>query len=148
MEEIKLENGKLSYISVIEILRKYSPLFTPPLSQSLDLEEYSAKLFNKANFVIYRDQGEIKGLIAYYNNKQKNQVYITLICVDGICQSHGIGSKMLDHLVGLINRTRGEFDTIALEVNKKNYKALRFYTKHGFIRIEDRGEKVLMEKML
>lgn len=98
--------------------------------------------------MIYSEQGEVKGFIAYYKNKQKNQVYITLICVDGIFQSHGIGGKMLDHLVGLINRTRGEFDTIALEVNKKNYKALRFYTKHGFTRIEDRGEKVLMEKML
>ena len=32
MEEIKIENGNLPYISVIEMLRKYSPLFTPPIT--------------------------------------------------------------------------------------------------------------------
>lgn len=84
-------------------------------------------------------------MIAYYENKQQSQVYVTLICVERVYQSQGVGSMMLNYLV---NNIDDAFETIALEVNSKNDKAIKFYTKHGFIKTEDRGEKFLMEKRL
>ena len=42
----------------------------------------------------------------------------------------------------------GSYDTVALEVNKHNGKAHRFYLKQGFIEQEDRGEKFLMVKSI
>ncbi len=86
------------------------------------------------------------GFTAYYLNDSAHQVYITLICVDSAYQSHGIGSKMISWLSSLAKKEG--YTSIALEVNKANGKARRFYVKHGFVEIEDRGEKLLMKKTL
>lgn len=145
MKEIKIDSDRFLWVHLREVLRAFSPLFTPPLSQSVDLEVYSKKLSEKATFVTCQDQGVIRGMIAYYENKQQSQVYVTLICVERVYQSQGVGSMMLNYLV---NNIDDAFETIALEVNSKNDKAIKFYTKHGFIKTEDRGEKFLMEKRL
>lgn len=92
-----------------------------------------------------RDE-EMAGFAAYYLNHSDQQIYITLICVDRLFQSHGIGGKIIDYLSSLASKE--EYDSIALEVNKANGKAHRFYVKHGFIEQEDRGEKLLMKKTL
>lgn len=89
------------------------------------------------------ENGEVEGFTAFYKNRDANQLYVTLICVDKVCQGHGIGSKMLQRLISL--RADG-FQSIALEVTKSNEGAYHFYKKHGFIEQEDRGEKLLMVK--
>ena len=53
---------------------------------------------------------------------------------------------MLEHMTA--KAMDGSYDTIALEVNKHNGKAHRFYLKQGFIEQEDRGEKFLMVKSI
>lgn len=98
-----------------------------------------------ASFVVCSEEDEIKAFTAFYKNTSARQLYITLICVDGQFQNHGIGGKMLETLESL--KDEG-FDSIALEVVKKNLSAYQFYKKHGFVEQEDRGEKFLMLKKL
>lgn len=92
------------------------------------------------------EEDELLGFTAYYLNSANHQIYVTLICVDSIHQAHGIGGKMLEYLVARIQTEDKLYNTIALEVNKQNGKALRFYQKQGFKEQEDRGEKLLMVK--
>ena len=94
------------------------------------------------------EEDELLGFTAYYLNLGKHQIYITLICVDSGHQAHGIGGKMLEHIVTRIQTDDKPYNTIALEVNKQNGKAHRFYQKQGFIEQEDRGEKLLMVKTI
>lgn len=86
---------------------------------------------------------DIKGFTAFYKNVDAKQLYVTLICVNKQLQGQGLGSKMLE----VLDLLKGEgFETIALEVVKTNKTAYQFYKKHGFIELEDRGEKFLMRK--
>ena len=146
MDNIKIEKRRLSFEFVYETLRKISSLFTPPLSESLDIKAYARKLSDKAQFIVCMNENEILGFMAYYLNSSYQQIYITLICVDIKYQSHGIGGMMLDYVTSNTCESDKLYETIALEVNKKNGKAHRFYLKQGFEEQEDRGEKLLMIK--
>ena len=131
--------------SFLLLMKKADKLFTPPISEGIDLKAYSEKLYAYASFVVCRDGKDVKGFAAFYKNVGAKQLYITLICVDKQLQGQGIGGQMLETLELL--RSEG-FETIALEVVKTNQTAYHFYKKHGFIEQEDRGEKFLMRKTL
>mgnify|MGYP002515852796 CR=1 FL=1 len=139
---------RLPFEFVYETLKKMSSLFTPPLSESLDIEAYARKLSDKAEFVVCMEEDELLGFTAYYLNTVKHQIYITLICVDSSYQAHGIGSKMLGHIAVKAQTVDYSYSTIALEVNKQNGKAHRFYQRQGFVEQENRGEKMLMVKAI
>lgn len=94
------------------------------------------------------EEDELLGFTAYYLNTVKHQIYITLICVDSSYQAHGIGSKMLGHIAVKAQTVDYSYSTIALEVNKQNGKAHRFYQRQGFVEQENRGEKMLMVKAI
>ena len=127
------------------LMKEADKLFTPPISEGIDLKAYSEKLYAYASFVVCRDGKDVKGFAAFYKNVDAKQLYVTLICVDKQLQGQGLGGKMLEVLESL----KGDgFDTIALEVVKTNQTAYHFYKKHGFIELEDRGEKFLMRKTL
>lgn len=102
-------------------------------------------MYAYASFVVCRDGKDVKGFAAFYKNVDAKQLYVTLICVDKQFQGQGLGSKMFEVLESL--KSEG-FDTIALEVVKTNRIAYHFYKKHGFVELEDRGEKFLMRKTL
>lgn len=127
------------------LMKKADKLFTPPISEGIDLKAYSEKLYAYASFVVCRDGKDVKGFAAFYKNVDANQLYVTLICVDKQLHGQGIGSQMLETLESL--KSEG-FETVALEVLKTNQTAYHFYKKQGFIEQEDRGKKFLMRKTL
>lgn len=136
---------RLDIIEVIKLLEKFDNMFTPSLSTNLDLKKFNIKLSEHAEFVLSKEGEDTIGFIAYYNNKEQHQYYITLLCVSKSSRTKGIASKMLHFLED--NRCRN-IDSISLEVKKENYSALKFYLKHNFAIKEDRNEKFLMEKKL
>ena len=146
MDNIKIEIRKLSFEFVYDTLKDMSSLFIPPLSESLDIKSYAKKLSDKAQFVVCMNEDKMIGFTAYYLNSFAQQIYITLICVHIKYQSYGIGGMMLNYVASCTGESDKLYDTIALEVNKKNGKAHRFYLKQGFEEQEDRGEKLLMVK--
>ena len=126
-------------------MKEADKLFTPPISEVIDLDAYNEKLYARANFVVCSEGKDVKGFTAFYKNVYAKQLYITLICVDKQLQGQGIGSQMLETLELL--KSEG-FETVALEVLKTNQTAYHFYKKYGFTEQEDRGEKFLMRKTL
>ena len=148
MNQVKMEDRQFPFEFVYSTLKKFSHLFTPPLSEVLDIEAYARKLSKKANFVVCVSEGVQLGFVAYYLNAMAHQIYISLICVDESYQAQGIGGKMLNHITTYAETTGCSYESIALEVNKRNGKAQRFYLKQGFIEQEDRGEKLLMRKCI
>jgi ribosomal protein S18 acetylase RimI-like enzyme len=139
---------RLSFDEVHNLLLRMSDCFTPPLSQGVDIQEYSKKLASYANFLTCEENGQVLGFIAYYQNYAAKQIYITLICVDEKFQRSGIGAKLLERLQQVAKGSGKKYQSIGLEVNKVNSKAHCFYVKYGFVEQEDRGEKLLMEKTL
>lgn len=144
--EFKLyETFPLTEYEFLKLMEKTSKLFTPPLSEVIDIEEYSEKVYTYASFVVCYDEKKINGFIAFYRNITEKQLYITLICVDKVCQQQGVGSKMFEVLFSL---KKDGFCSVGLEVVKTNLNAYHFYKHHGFIELEDRGKKFLMHKEL
>lgn len=144
MDVRMLNSSFWSKESFLLLMKKADKLFTP-ISVRIDLKAYSEKLYAYASFVVCCEGKDVKGFTAYYKNVDAKQLYVTLICVDKQLQGQGLGSKMLEILESL--KDEG-FEAIALEVVKTNQTAYHFYKKHGFIELEDRGEKFLMRKTL
>lgn len=131
---------QLEYIQVF-----VSQEFTPPhLLRGVNIDIYTNKLSLYANFLICNEKGVDIGFIAFYENREQNVIYITLIAVRQGLQHKGVGSKMMDKLVSSYQDT--EFRGIKLEVDKDNTNAYLFYLKHNFYLIEDRKTKLLMGK--
>lgn len=136
--------NRYSTQEVFNLLVESSLLFTP-LSKEVDLRTYAFKLSNFAGFLVYKKQGKIIGYIAYYKNIQERQIYIPLICVYPNFQHLGIGTQMLNKLEDTF---KVDFNTLGLEVVKRNMKAYNFYIKHNFHTKEDRGKRYYMEKSI
>lgn len=68
--------------SFLLLMKEADKLFTPHISEVINLEKYSEKLYAHANFVVCSDGKVIKGFTAFYKNMNAKQLYVTLICVD------------------------------------------------------------------
>lgn len=135
----------LSLQDFMSLMKMADKLFTPSLSENIDLVIYSEKLYTHASFVVCSEENAVRGFTAFYKNVDAKQLYVTLICVNKQFQGQGLGSKMLKGLDAL--KSEG-FETIALEVSKTNENAYHLYKKCGFSEKEDKGKKVLMLKEL
>ena len=138
---------KLLYEEALILLTKAENSFNPSLSQNIPytMEEYAKKLSKNASFVIVEENEEIIGFVAYYTNTEGGFVYIPQIWVYDPYQRKGIGSAMIDVLLGSIPNN---IQSIRLEVRKNNQRALSFYLKKQYCVIEENEDKYLMEKMI
>jgi ribosomal protein S18 acetylase RimI-like enzyme len=112
-------------------LRACDPTFMPPLSERLDIGEYSAKLAaNATRFEAWADH-ELIGLIAAYcNAADKHVAYITSVSVLSQQQGKGIAADLFERCIVYI-RNIG-FKCIELEVNSGNNAAVGLYARFGF----------------
>lgn len=133
---------KMTQQAVCNLLADFDMNFSPPLSSTIDLTEYSQKLSTNARFIIVYDEGKVVGFISFYLNNEEKMIYIPLISVkrDGY-QHKGIGQLMFEILK---NSAKRSFYSIRLEVLKNNAQAVKFYCMQGFKVIEDRDDKRLM----
>lgn len=139
---MKIIQKRLSHNDALNLLEYSSDFYIPKLSSEVDLEVFAKKLSRHANFLLCELGESICGYTAYYVNPNAKQIYITLICVDPAFQQRGLGRLMLKYLVD--NYTNKAL-SIALEVVKYNNIALNFYKHEGFVIIEDRGNRFLMQ---
>jgi ribosomal protein S18 acetylase RimI-like enzyme len=108
-----------------------------------DVEEYIAKLFDKAQFSISIDRGVCHGFVAYYcNDETKKIVYISLLLVAPTSRNEGLAQSLI---LFVLNTARAKgFSKCLIEVAKGNIAATRLYAKLGFSILEDRNDKLLL----
>lgn len=145
LSKFNLSISSLSQEIVYSLLHKADPLFYPPLSENVDLSEYSNKLSDRGKFITAMEGDKTVAFLAFYENHEKAQLYVPLVCVTAALQHTGIGTRLFYELE-LYAGSR--YKSVGLEVVKANTKAYKFYIKQGFKIEEDRGEKYLMKKML
>ena len=109
-------------------LEECSNEFTPPLSNYVDIEKYSSKIFEKATrFEVYNKE-KLVGLIAIYLNKEEKYGFITNVSLESKFQGLGISKKLLDESINYILEIG--LKKIILEVYSINNKAINFYLKN------------------
>ena len=121
--------------------------FLPVLSLRTDIKEYAEKIvILSITFEAWHD-GLLAGLIAVYVNDPAGQVaFITNVSVKKNLMGEGIASALLTKLIDYV--TRKHFAEISLEVNKKNYPAIRFYGKFNFLQDGTSEDNLVMKKKL
>ncbi len=65
-----------------------------------------------------------------------DDIHITNIVTKKSYRNHGIGTKLLEHLIKISKEK--ELSSLTLEVNEKNEPAIKLYEKHHFQKIGQR----------
>ena len=144
VEVFRTDDRKLKRRAALAV----DPYFPVGLHGQPDPEAALRKMLRFAEFIVAVRAGGPVGLsVMYANDLQTRAAYITLFGVMDACGRQGVGKKLLDASEELA-RSRG-MERIRLEVTDSNERAVRFYTKNGFVRTGACEEdSSFMEKML
>jgi ribosomal protein S18 acetylase RimI-like enzyme len=120
--------------------------FVPPLYEKVNLVEYARKLFKSSvTFEAWSNKKLIGLISAYFNNTKESIGYITNVSVIGDYKGHGIASQLLSNCIQ--HAANIKFNTLLLEVDKKNIIAINFYKKHNFVNSKNK-EKTRILKLI
>lgn len=136
---------RLSQPEVLFLLKHFDDSSDSPLHEGLDFKAYSHKLGQFAHFVLASENEQQVGFIAYYLNEENHFVYVPQIVVHKDARHKGLGHSMFNVLCDSIAK---DMECIKLEVLKSNLYARDFYRREGFLEVEDRNNKILLEKKL
>jgi ribosomal-protein-alanine N-acetyltransferase len=139
---IKYSINKSTFIQVKLHLNKCSKNFIPELSSYVNIDSYSAKLFQKAMRVEAFIESELIGLIAIYVNEQKEESFISNVSVLPIFEGKGVAKKLFEKTLKLLKNLK--LNKIQLEVDLMNVKAIAFYQKLGFETLDKDENKLIM----
>ena len=117
--------------------------FCPPKWTKERLDKYAEKLSTNAHWILLENDGYKKGFVAYYLNENNKFIFISIIAVKKTYRGQGLGKWLMANVVELIS---DKFNIISLEVSKDNISAKKLYESFGFEIVEDRGQKVLMNR--
>lgn len=124
--------NKATEAEIFEHLSRCNANFVPPLSDRVDIGDYSKKIIRYATrFETWSDR-KLVGLVAAYCNDQKKRIaYLTSVTVLCECMGKGIASLLVAQCVD--HAKASGMLQIALEVSVRNASAIKLYEKYGFV---------------
>ena len=91
-------------------------------------ESVLQQMKEKQNYTLVYEEDKAIGYISISTKNNKNY-FLHKFYVEVDEQRKGIGSQLLDHILSTLKTA----ETIELTVNRKNFKAINFYFKKGFV---------------
>ena len=137
---IEYKIGFASQKQICKLLEQCDIYFIPKLSEKVNIEDYSLKIFNKAINIEAWESNDLVGLIAMYVSNEK--AFITNVSVKKEYAKRGIASNLLGNCIEYIKDKN--IAEIELEVNAENKPALSLYTKFGFKVYEQKDASLFM----
>jgi RimJ/RimL family protein N-acetyltransferase len=128
-------------------LEEVDDLFKPKLSSSINLEEFSDKIFNKCiTFEAWNNNKLIGLLSGYYNDQSTLIAFWNHWAVNA--SYHGIqcGIRILKEALNYGKEMK--FKEINLEVNKNNTKVIEIYSKSGAVKFKENDTSIFMKYIL
>lgn len=121
--------------------------FNPPLSLSLDLDEYSKKIASKAIlFTRFNDKTLIALCAIYATDNEYLQAYLTLLAVDPAFRGRGVAKKLISEMEAYV--LDAGFKYVKLEVYKNNVSALSMYRRFGYEIVEESHNSYFLKKSM
>jgi len=136
-----LQSNSANLDQIIDLLKNCT--FSPPLSHTVNINEYSKKLSLFSHRYELLIDGKLIGLIAVYENRPP-EAYVSVLCVIDECKGLGYGNKLLRYSLGEIE-SKG-FKKVSLEVYNDNSIAFNLYLKYNFVPVLIDNNKTLMCK--
>lgn len=126
---MKLRKAQPSDID--KVLKLHNTLFT----YNYDYQHYANELENEfSHFLVLEDNNQLLGYFVIHVIFEV--IDIIIIAIDKVIQKQGYGQFLLDYILYI--KDRDKCDTIMLEVEKTNSKAINFYKKNNFETIQIR----------
>lgn len=117
--------------------------FIPPLSEKVDINAYANKIYDRAITFEAWNENKLIGLIAIYFNNPEQFGFITNVSVDPKWTGKGLAAALLKNcLEYAVNQ---KFNTVSLEVNENNKKAIGLYAKFGFEKESQKDDSLIMK---
>lgn len=113
-------------------------VFSPPLSNRVDIETYSRKLSELACNIFITVDGVVAGHAAYYLNLIQESIYVSSIFIDEKFRRKGLMRKVIEFI--LEKEVEASCKKIILDVDLSNYVALLAYENLGFV-VESRSSR-------
>ena len=120
--------------------------FIKPLTERVNIEEYSKKIFEKATtFEAWRDELLIGLVAAYLNDPGGTSTgFITNVSVNLDFTRQGIATTLMNNCLQYAQQHG--IKKISLEVLSGDHASMLFYKKFGFKEAGIRGNTILMDK--
>jgi len=140
---IKYRINKSTLSEINDHLNECSNLFVPSLNKYVNIENYSKKIFDRGvRFESYYNN-KLIGLLVLYVNDQNQTSFITNVSVDFNYHKKEVANKLLEKCKNYV--ISKNYKEIILEVFKSNTKAIKFYEKNNFKKINDFENKLTMK---
>ncbi|WP_370549005.1 GNAT family N-acetyltransferase [Edwardsiella tarda] len=110
----------------------------------VNIEVYSRRIIDYADFVSIYIESQLAGFIAYYLNGDAS--YISMLIVDKKHQGIGLSNLLLDKY--LFSMRERNIKLIELEVRLCNFRAIAIYENNDFFIYKVDGDKMKMRKVL
>ena len=144
---IKFMTNVASEIQIKEHLSRCDHYYIPPLSDRVNLSEYSQKIFvNARRFEAWLGEHLIGLVAAYFSEGPHGAVFITNVSIEPQCLRSGIASKLMEMCRS--NASAEGRGVISLEVYETNEPAVGFYKKLGFEEVSSNDGLMSMTKNL
>jgi ribosomal protein S18 acetylase RimI-like enzyme len=125
---VEIEHGiKLDSIVISNHLQSLGDEFTRALKKTVQIDDYARKLSQLSNMNgMYIDQ-DLVGLVAYYQNIEIKELFISHVGVVPNWQKNGFAVELVNSVISESSGFR-----IRLEVAQENFAARRLYESLNF----------------
>ena len=130
-ERIFCQIESVPYEELLAFMRLQAEDTFPSLQDKERLLAFTKKLNDFATFCLYRDKGQLIGMIAFYSNRcDIDFAYITHVYVSPAYRRKGVFRRMLNEVMAYVMKIN--IPKIKLEVKLDNVTARNIYVKNGF----------------
>lgn len=129
--------------SIREFFYRTDNEFDIPLSQKVNVDEYTLKLYTYADFFVCYNDDKIVGMICCYMNRPP-EAYISHVCVESEYQGKGVFKELYTETEKYC--LQKDIISITLEVSKNNAKAKSVYHKMNFSLFQEKENSSIMKK--
>ena len=106
--------------------------FPVPLSDKVNLKDYSLKLYNNGDIFAAIIDNKIAGMIAGYNNDhQSKESYISLLAILKEYRGQAISKQLIFTFIE--TSIKKKMEKISVYTHKTNTISIKLYTEMGFI---------------
>lgn len=139
---LKYTVNSANQFEITKHLERCNLLFKPPLDTSVNIKEYSEKLFEKSFRFEVKNNSELIGLAAVYFLPDKT--FVSNFSIEKQWLGKGISKELMRRV---INESKEKnLKCICLEVFKENKRAVSFYSRYGFVLDQEDENKLILKK--
>ncbi len=143
MTEFKYAHKLASKDTILTHLKECDNLFIPPLSETIDLDQYSGKISTHAEtFEVWTKERLISLVAAYLNDFERKVGFITNVSTSPEYTGNGLAQNLLKNCIDHAKKLG--FISLMLQVHCENAVAINLYKKFAFVEVMLKASQITM----